>query len=323
MFKVLITTVPFGEIDRKPLDLLEASNIDYVINPLNKKLTEGELLDLITDFDARIAGTEEITEKVLIKGANLKLISRVGIGLDSVDLLAAEKLKIAVSYTPDAPAPAVVDLTMGLMFSLLRKTHQANINMHDGNWRRFFGKRLIDCTVGIIGTGRVGSRVIENLIALGCKKIMYHDKNIRLPEMPGLSFFPKEEIYAAADIISFHIPLDPETKNMIRLSDMMLMKKDVSLINTSRGGIINEQDLSDALKENLIGGAAIDVFNLEPYQGILSQHDNCILTSHMGSMTVDCRSQMEIEATQEVVRFVTGEVLQSIVPSEEYNIRRI
>ena len=111
MFKVLITTVPFGEIDRKPLDLLEASNIDYVINPLNKKLTEGELLDLITDFDAIIAGTEEITEKVLIKGANLKLISRVGIGLDSVDLLAAEKLKIAVSYTPDAPAPAVVDLT--------------------------------------------------------------------------------------------------------------------------------------------------------------------------------------------------------------------
>ena len=323
MFKVLITTVPFGEIDRAPLNLLEKSNIDYVINPLNKKLTEGELLELITDFDAVIAGTEEITESVMIAATKLKLISRVGIGLDSVDLLAAEKLNIGVSYTPDAPAPAVADLTMGLMYSLLRKIHEANLNMHDRNWRRFFGKRLVDCTVGIIGAGRVGSRVIKNLKALGCEKILYYDKNVRLQESQELVFAQKEEIYATADIISFHIPLDPETKNMVTLSEMKLMKKEVSLINTSRGGIINEQDLSEALKENLIGGAAIDVFNLEPYQGILSQYDNCILTAHMGSMTTDCRSRMEIEATEEVIRFVTEQTLKSEVPSEEDDIRRL
>lgn len=323
MFKVLITTVPFGEIDRLPLDLLEKSNIDYVINPHNKKLREDQLVELITDFDAVIAGTEEITEKVMTKANNLKLISRVGIGLDSVDLLAAERLKIGVSYTPDAPAPAVADLTIGLMYSILRKIHQANIHMHNGNWNRFFGKRLVDSTIGIIGAGRVGSRVIESLKALGCKKIMYYDKKVRLQENQDLVFAQKEEIYAISDIISFHIPLDPETKNMVTLADMKQMKKDVSLINTSRGGIINEQDLSDALRDNVIGGAAIDVFIQEPYQGILSQHDNCILTSHMGSMTVDCRSRMEIEATEEVVRFVAGEALQSRVPAEEYDIRRL
>jgi D-3-phosphoglycerate dehydrogenase len=320
---VLITTVPFGEIDRLPLDLLEKFNIDYLINPLNKKLSEDQLVELITDFDAVIAGTEEITEKVMTTGINLKLISRVGIGLDSVDLLAAEKLKIGVSYTPDAPAPAVADLTMGLMYSLLRKIHQSNIYMHDGNWKRYFGKRLVDCTIGIIGAGRVGSRVIENLKALGCKKIMYNDKNIRLEESEYFVFAEKEEIYARSDVISFHIPLDSETKNMVTWADIKLMKKDVSLINTSRGGIINEQDLSDALRANVIGGAAIDVFNLEPYQGDLSQYDNCILTSHMGSMTTDCRSRMEIEATEEVIRFATGETLQSKVPQEEYDIRRL
>jgi D-3-phosphoglycerate dehydrogenase len=258
----------------------------------------------------------------MMAATKLKLISRVGIGLDSVDLLAAERLQIGVSYTPDAPAPAVVDLTIGLMYSLLRKTNQANIHMHQGNWHRFFGKRLVDCTVGVVGAGRVGSRVIESLSALGCKKIMYYDKKIRLQESQHIIFAQKEEIYAMSDVISFHIPLDFETKNMVTANEIKLMKKDVSLINTSRGGVINEQDLCEALKDKTIGGAAIDVFVHEPYQGILSQYDNCILTSHMGSMTIDCRTRMEIEATEEVIRFVSGETLQSVVPPEEYDIRR-
>ena len=324
MPKVLITTVPFGAINRLPLDLLENANIEYVINPFNKKLTEDQLVGLITDFDAVIAGTEEITEKVISKATNLKLISRVGIGLDSVDLLAAERLKVGVSYTPDAPAPAVADLTIGLMYSLLRKVHEANIHMHDGEWYRFFGRRLIDCTIGIIGVGRVGSRIVNSLQALGCKNIMYYDKKVRLEgESEHLIFAEKDKIYEMSDIISFHLPLDSETKNMVTVNEFKLMKKDVSLINTSRGGVINEQDLSDALKNKAIAGAAIDVFVDEPYQGKLSEYDNCILTAHMGSMTMDCRSQMEIEATEEVVRFFSGQALESVVPPEEYDIRRL
>jgi D-3-phosphoglycerate dehydrogenase / 2-oxoglutarate reductase len=322
--KVLITTVPFGETNRTPLDLLEFNNIEYVINPLNKKLTEGELLSLVSDYDAIIAGTENISNKVMEEAKNLKMISRVGIGLDSVDLLAAEKHGIVVSYTPDAPAPAVVDLTMGLIYSLLRNLHKANIQLHQNKWHRYFGTRLTNCCIGIIGAGRVGSRVIRSLKVLGCKKIYYYDKKVRLKEEDGeqVVFSTKEEIYSISDIISLHLPLDIETKNMITTKEMTLMKKSVLLVNTSRGGIINEEDLNTALKDKLIMGAAIDVFEQEPYSGKLIEHDNCILTSHMGSMTFDCRERMEIEATEEVIRFLTGSKLESKVPKDEYEIQR-
>ena len=201
--KVLITTVPFGKENRMPLDLLEMHNIEYVINPLNKKLTEDELVGLISDYDLIIAGTEKITDKVMTKGNNVKFISRVGIGLDSVDLLAAERHGIIVSYTPDAPAPAVADLTMGLMYSLLRKIHESNIQLHHGYWHRYFGKRLTDCSIGLIGVGRVGSRVLKNLVALGCKRILYYDRKVRLEEENNeqVVFSDKEEIYKMSDIV--------------------------------------------------------------------------------------------------------------------------
>ena len=322
--KVLITTATFGQVNRAPLDMLESHKIQYLINPLNKKLTEDELLSLVSDFDVIIAGTENISSKVMDKAMNLKMISRVGIGLDSIDLLAAERHGIIVSYTPEASAPAVADLTMGLIYSLLRNLHKANIQLHQNKWRRYFGNRLTNCCIGIIGAGRVGSRVISNLKALGCNKIYYYDKKVRLIEEDGkqVVFATKEEIYNISDIISFHLPLDVETKNMITMKEISLMKKNVLLINTSRGGIINEEDLYIALNDELILGAAIDVFEQEPYTGKLMEHDNCILTSHMGSMTFDCRERMEIEATEEAIRFLTGEALERKVPMDEYEVQR-
>ena len=127
--KVLITTVPFGQVENKPLKDLKSNNIEYVINPLNRKLQPGELAELIDDFDVIIAGTEEIDKKVFDKAKKLKFISRVGIGLDSVDLNYARKKGIRVSYTPDAPAPAVAELTIGLMISLIRSVNMSNLNI--------------------------------------------------------------------------------------------------------------------------------------------------------------------------------------------------
>ena len=141
MPKVLVTTVPFADKNFLPLNLLEKAGIDYQINPIGRRLKEDELADMVSGFDALIAGTEPITEKVMANGENLKLISRVGIGLDNVDLLAAERRGIEVSYTPDAPAPAVAELTVGMMLTLLRHVHVANIQMHQGLWRRYFGSR--------------------------------------------------------------------------------------------------------------------------------------------------------------------------------------
>lgn len=324
MPKALITTIPFGDKNRLPLELLEASGIEYLINPIGRKLKEGELAEMVTDFDVLIAGTEPITEKVMSRASRLKLISRVGIGLDSVDLLAAEHRGIPVSYTPDAPAPAVAELTIGLMLSLLRSVHVANAKLHRGEWHRYFGRRIPEVTIGIIGAGRIGGRVLRRLAGFGTPRILVNDIRPDMKVAPELKleWVGKDEIFQQADLISLHVPLTVHTKNMIRREHLLQMKPDAMIINTSRGGIINEHDLAEVLKAGHLSGAAIDAFEQEPYTGELAQIDRCLLTSHMGSMSVDCRTRMEIEATEEAVRFLTGHPLQRLVPSEEYEVQR-
>lgn len=324
MPKALITTVPFGDKNRLPLELLEAAGIEYLINPIDRKLKEDELAEMISDFDVLIAGTEPITDKVMGRASRLKLISRVGIGLDSVDLLAAERRGIQVSYTPDAPAPAVAELAIGLMLSLLRSVHVSNAQMHRGEWHRYFGRRIPEVTIGIIGVGRIGGRVLRRLAGFGTPRILVNDIHPDLKVAPELKleWVGKEEIYSNADVISLHLPLTVHTKNMIRREHLLQMKSDAMIINTSRGGIINERDLAVVLNSGHLSGAAIDVFEHEPYAGELAQIDRCLLTSHMGSMSVDCRTRMEIESTEEAVRFLTGQALQGLVPAEEYDVQR-
>lgn len=324
MVKALITTVPFGEKNRLPIEQLEAAGIEYLINPLGRKLKEDELAAMVTDFDVLIAGTEAITDKVMGSASRLKLISRVGIGLDGVDLLAAERRGILVSYTPDAPAPAVAELTIGLMLTLLRSVHVANAQMHRGEWHRHFGRRIPEVTIGIIGAGRIGGRVLRRLAGFGSPRILVNDvhPDQKVAQELKLEWVDKEEIYRLADVVSLHVPLTVQTKNMIRREHLLQMKPDALIINTSRGGIINERDLAEVLCAGHLSGAAVDVFEHEPYTGALAQVERCLLTSHMGSMSVDCRTRMEIEATEEAVRFLTGKPLQGLVPAGEYEVQR-
>lgn len=323
MSKVLITTVPFGAKNRFPLELLENASIEYLINPYNKKLTDDQLVELVEDFDVIIAGTEAITGKVMARGSNLKLISRVGIGLDSVDLVAAKQRGIKVSYTPDAPAPAVAELTLGMMLTLLRSIHVSNTQIHNGRWERIFGRRLAEVTVGIIGVGRIGSIVLDKIAAFNTPRVLLNDimPNYSVKTKCGLEWVSKEQIYKEADIISLHIPLTRLTRNLIRREELLSMKPDALIINTARGGIINEEDLYQVMREGHLGGAAIDVFEREPYSGKLAEIERCLLTAHMGSMSEDCRARMEIEATEEAVRFLTGHPLEGEVPQTEYEIQ--
>ena len=320
MAQVLVTTVPFGAHNRLPLDLLDSLGVSYEINPLGRRLTAPELADMVGDAEVIIAGTEPITSEVMDAGRNLRLISRVGIGLDSVDLIAARERGIGVSYTPEAPAPAVAELTIGLMLSLLRGIHTANLGLHGGTWERFMGRRIPEVTIGIIGTGRIGSRVLRRLAVFGSPRILVNDLDPRpnlVPELK-LEWVGKETIYEEADLISLHLPMTAQTRNMIRREHLLSMKKDALLINTARGGIINETDLAAVLESGHLGGAAIDVFIDEPYTGPLACIDRALLTCHMGSMSVDCRSRMEIEATEEAVRLFRGVPLGCAVPIEEY-----
>ena len=137
-----------------------------------------------------------------------------------------------------------------------------------------------------------------------------------------LKWASKEQIYREADIISLHLPLTGKTKNMIRTEHLRMMKEDAIILNTARGGIINEDDLYDVLQTEHLSGAAIDVFDFEPYTGKLRDIERCLLTAHMGSMSIDCRTRMEIEATEEAVRFLIDKPLKGLVPEGEYEVQR-
>jgi len=324
MPKALITTVPFAERNRLPLELLEAAGIEYRINPLGRRLKEAELAEMIGDAEVLIAGTEPITELVMSRAAALRLISRVGIGLDNVDLAAAARRGVQVCYTPDAPGPAVAELTVCLILCLLRSVHLANQQLHAGSWQRHMGRRLAEVTVGIIGTGRIGARVLRRIAAFGTPRVLVNDLKPDLKLVPELKleWVGKEDIYRQADVISLHVPLTTHTRNMVRREQLLQMKPDAVIVNTSRGGIINEQELAEVLQNGHLAGAAIDVFEHEPYSGALANIERCLLTTHMGSMSVDCRTRMEIEATEEATRFLTGRPLRNPVPAEEYELQR-
>jgi D-3-phosphoglycerate dehydrogenase len=325
-YNVFISTVPFGQIDSYPVDILKKEpNCEFVINPLGRRPTEDEMAEILKDYDILIAGTEPITARVMDNAPHLKLISRVGIGLDNVDLLHAKKLGINVSYTPDAPAPAVAELTIGHIISACRSMPLVDRKLREGVWQRVMGQRLSTQVIGIIGTGRIGARVLKHLQGFSPKQILVNDihPDHNLYDLFHAEFVSKETIYRESDIITLHVPLTPQTFPLIAKKELELMRPNVFLINTARGGVINEKDLFNALKNREIGAAAIDVFSDEPYGGELLTLDNCYLTCHMGSCTVDCRFEMEKLATEEALRFIRGEELKLRVPEHEYELKQI
>ena len=302
-----ISTVPFAKDNPELLQRLQKHS-DIIINPLGRKLIEAELMDMLRDHTYLVAGTEPITRKVLEHANKLKLVARVGIGLDKADMQAAKELGIKVCYTPDAPSPAVAELTVANCFNLARFIHAADYNLKQGRWQRYFGSLLADKTIGILGTGRIGSRVIALLYALGCRKLLANDlvTSDDLVEQYGVKYVDKDTLWREADILSLHIPLTAATKNLVTAKELATMQPTSCLINTSRGGIVDEEALYATLLSGVIAGAAVDVFEQEPYQGKLTSLDNCILTCHMGSMTTQCRTQMEEEAVSEVINAILG-----------------
>jgi len=324
--KVLISTVPFGSLpNHDPLGLLEAARVRYQLNPFGRRLTEPELVELIHDVSILIAGTEPITTEVMEAAPQLQLIARVGIGLDSVDLEAARMRGIAVTYTPEAPAPAVAELTVGLMLDLLRSISRADRLMHSKHWKRFLGRRLDGLTVGVLGVGRVGKRVIRILRGgFPNVRILANDiqPDFSFGEELGIEWVEKNKLYANSDIVTLHLPLTQITNRLITEREIGMMKPSAFIINTSRGGIVDESALATALTSGCLAGAAIDVFDREPYSGVLTDIEPCILTCHMGSMSEDCRAAMETEAVEDVLRFVRGDSLKQPVPEVEYTVSK-
>lgn len=325
MPKIYITTVPFGEVDSKPIDLLKTTGWEFIINPLGRKMRPEEVAEFAKDSDGIIAGTEDLLP--LIKASNqLKIISRVGIGLDSVPLQLCKDKGIRIAYTPDAVTMAVAELTLGIMVSITRHVNYADMEIRRGNWKRKQGKRIGRSVIGIIGLGRIGTETIKLLAPFNPRKILVNDIKDKtdeishLKKMTGIDIesVDKKTLYQQADVVTLHVPLSPATKDLIDKKSLGLFKKESYLINLARGGIVNEQDLYDCLKEKKIAGAAIDCFMTEPYNGPLKEIDNVLLTQHMGSCSFDCRAQMEIQAAEDIIRFFNNKPLLNEVPEEEF-----
>jgi D-3-phosphoglycerate dehydrogenase len=321
--EVLITTSPFGESDPRALRVLDENGIAYKLNPYGRRLREIELAGLIGDYEVLIAGTEPITDVVLDRAAKLKLIAHTGIGLDNIPLAEARRRGIAVTYTPSAPSPAVAELTIGQMLALLRQTPHADRDMRQGIWNRRIGRRISGLTVGVIGVGRVGRLVIRHLQAFTPLRILANDLIVDegFARLTGCTWTDKETILQEADIITLHVPLTRQTRSMIGRRELEILKLDAILINTSRGGIVDESALAEALRQRPDLSAAIDVFDEEPYSGELAGLENCLLSCHMASCTRDCRLQMELEAAKEVVRYFDGQPFANPVPESEYQIQ--
>ena len=304
MSRILITTSVFGKDDSAPLGLLHEAGYETITNPYGRKLTEDEVLDLLLQIKppGMIAGLEPITARVLQQAAGLKVISRCGIGLDNVDLNAAGNLGITVTNTPDAPTQAVAELTIGLIFNLLRRISFLDREIRKGNWVKENGRLLQGRKVGIIGLGRVGKRVAEMLLALGAQ---VSGTDIA-PDQEWLhknpvSLMSLEELLKQSEILCLHVSYTGNSEHLIGREQMEAMPEGAYLINTSRGEVIDHDALYSMLTSGHLGGAALDVFDHEPYTGLLTRLDNVILTPHVGSYAREARVQMETQAAENLI----------------------
>jgi D-3-phosphoglycerate dehydrogenase len=302
MLKVLISSRSFGKIDSGAMELLDRAGLKSDLNPYGRKLEENELIHLLDNAVGVIAGTEKITEKVLSNAEKLKVISRYGVGMDNVDLNTANQKGILVFNTPETPSIAVAELTLTLILNLLKKINKHDKKVKQNQWKPEIGNLLSEKTIGIIGLGRIGKKLVQMLKGFKVKIIAYDIKpDEKFIQNNNVETTTLDTLLQKSDIITLHLPITEETKNIIGEKQLQMIKPHAIIINTARGGLIDENTLYNMLKNKKIAGAAMDAFEQEPYTGKLKELDNVILTPHIGTFTVETRKNMEIEAANNLI----------------------
>ena len=316
MSKLVISTSSFDVEGNSSLNHLVNSGMHIVRNSYKRKLTEDEAIELLgEDTIGMIAGIEPLTERVFSSAKNLKVVSRCGAGLDSVELAAAELHGISVFNTPEAPAQAVAELTMGLMLAALRRICQTDRLLRINEWPRMQGQLFAAQTVGIIGLGHIGKRVARLSQAFDAR-VIAHDPHID-PTSHGVESVSLEELFAEANVISLHVPYTTDTHHLLDAKSFARMKPGSIIINAARGGLIDETALDEALISGHLGMAALDVFEQEPYHGPLTKNDRMILTSHIGSLAKESRKCMELEAAENLLK---GLINADLIKDDQTNV---
>jgi D-3-phosphoglycerate dehydrogenase len=268
-----------------------------------------ELKSVIDQYDGiLIRSATKLTSNILADCKNLKVIGRAGVGVDNVDLETATKNKILVMNTPLGNLEATAELTIGLMFSLYRHIHLANQSTHDGKWEKskFMGTELKGKTLGIVGFGNIGQRVAEMASVIGMN-IITNSNSASDEDLSklGASKVSTEQLLTDSDIVSLHTKLNDDTKNMLNKTSIATMKPSAVIINCARGGLINEADLKDCLNNDVIAGAAIDVYEKEPAtENVMFGAKNLLLTPHLGASSKEAQSNVAIDVANQVADYL-------------------
>lgn len=310
--KTKVKVLVCDPIDDEGIKELRQAGFEVDVDPT---LSTDRLKEVVSNYDALIVRSRtKVTKEIIESGKKLKAIGRAGVGVDNIDVESAEKRGITVLNTPEALSDAVAELTIGLIISLARKIPLADRAMKEGMWikKELMGWQLKGKTLGLIGLGSIGERVARIGKALGMKIIFTK----RTPPTPELlreleaEYIPLEnfsEFLQKSDIITIHIPLTPQTRHMISDEEIQLMKDGAILINTSRGEIVDEKALFKALQSGKLGGAALDVYEVEPPKNLeLIKLPNIVCTPHIGGQTIESQKEAAITIARKLVKLLSA-----------------
>ena len=306
MTDVLIATSTFGALDAQPLERLRRAGITVRTNALGRTLRSEELIAQAQGCAGIIAGTERYDRTVLEHLPQLRVISRVGSGVDGIDHEAARARGIVVASTPDAVSPAVAELTVGLLLDLIRAISASSTQVRRGRWEKRMGRLVGELTIGLVGLGRIGQRVAVLLGGFGARLIGCDTRpDPAWAKEHGLVLKDRDALLASCDVVSLHVPYEPSLHHTIGARELGFMPRGSFLINTSRGGLVDEAALAQALASGHLAGAALDTFEQEPYEGPLRGMDQAILTPHIGSYARQARLEMERQAVDHLLAALT------------------
>jgi D-3-phosphoglycerate dehydrogenase len=309
VYRVLVATRSFGSTSKKTWDVLAGAGVEVVKADMKGEVTEERLIDWLKEIDGAVVGVVPMTARVMENSPRLKVVSMHGVGVDHIDLQAASRLGIVIANCPGANDQAVADLAIGLMIAIARNIPPADRALRGQQWGRYSGSELWSKTLGLIGYGRIGRGVAKRALGFDMQVLVYDPyiqaDQVGLPEVRLTTSL--QEVIQSADFLSLHAALTAETRAMIGEAQLRAMKPTAYLINTARGGLVDETALHKALQEKWIAGAALDVFVEEPPLGsLLLGLENIVVTPHVGAHTQEAIERMGVMAAQNVIQTLQG-----------------
>jgi phosphoglycerate dehydrogenase-like enzyme len=322
-WKVLITARTINEVGQTALELLRKAGCQVTIPERLGPLKASELLPQLEGHDAALVSPDQFDEPVLSssQAAQLKIISRWGVGYDSINIAAATRLGIVVAYTPGLLNETVADFSFALLLTIARRTHVAHASMLRGEWQPVWGTDIAGKTLGLIGCGRIGQAVARRARGFNMRLLAFDVAPAAEAKQLGIEFVSLDELLGESDFISLHAALTPENRKLIGEAQFRRMKPGAYFINAARGALVDEDALVTALQQGWIAGAAVDAFTVEPLAADhpLRSAPNILLAPHQASFARETGERVSLTAAQAIVDWLNGCQPQFVVDRGVFN----